>query len=100
MGVFPLRVEEEKHRALRADVAVSGGVPSHEQLIVPKAKLAAPQIATSFVLGASLECLDLHCRAVLREPSRLRRDQFCALIPRLPRSPPGAFKSHAFARRA
>lgn len=39
-----VRVEHELHRSLRADRALGGGVPAHEDLVVPEAKLSAPVV--------------------------------------------------------
>ena len=100
VGVLALGVEHEVHGALGADVAVGGGVVAHEDLAVPEAELAAPEVAAAFVLGAALERLDLDGRAVLREADGLGGDQLLAFVEGLPGGPPGAVELDAVARDA
>ena len=65
VGVLALGVEHEEHGAFGADVAVGGGVVAHQDLAVPEAQLAAPEVAAAFVLCAALERFDLDGGAVL-----------------------------------
>ena len=90
VGVLALGVQHEEHRALGADVAVGGGVVAHQDLAVPEAQLAAPEVAAAFVLGAALEGFDLDGGAVLGESDGLGGDQLLAFVEGLPGGPPGA----------
>src|SRR5512132_3459666 len=51
-GADAVGVHDEVHGALGANRAVAGGVPAHQDLVVPQAKLAAPQVA-AFLDGAA-----------------------------------------------
>src|SRR5215207_977989 len=44
-GVDAVGMHDEVHRALGANRAVAGGIPAHQNLVVPQAKLAPPQVA-------------------------------------------------------
>src|SRR4029450_11861449 len=73
-GADAVGVEDEVHGALGADRAVAGGVPAHQDLVVPQTQLAAPEIAAFLDGPAASGGLDLDQLAVLVEMDRLRSD--------------------------
>ena len=89
LGVVAVGVHDEEHGALVADVVVGGGVPAHEDVVVPDAQFAAPEVVGDRLLGRELERFDADGLAELLEPDGLGGDD---LSPRerLPGGPPGA----------
>src|SRR3954453_3916986 len=100
VGVVALGVHDEIHGALAADVAVGGGVVAHQDLTIPEAQLAAPEVAAALVLRARIERLDVDRRAVLVEADGLGGDHLLAIVEGLPGGPPGAVERHALAAAA
>ena len=99
-GVDAVGVHHEVHGALGADRAVVGGVPAQQDLVVPQAKLAAPQVAAFLDWPAASGGLDLDQLAVLVEVDRLGPDVFDAASGGLPAGPPVAGEADAVARRS
>src|SRR5215207_11074441 len=99
-GADAVGVHDEVHGALGADRAVVGGVPAHQDLVVPQAQLAAPQVAAFLDRPAAGGGFDLDEFAVLVEVDRLGPDVLDAASGGLPTRPPVAGEAHAVAGRS
>src|SRR6266508_2242252 len=77
-------MQDEVHRALRTHRSIQGGVPAHEDLVVPQAQLTAPVVTAVLDINASGEGFQVDQLALLVEPNLLERDQFLAVLGRLP----------------
>lgn len=73
-------MDDEIHRALGPDRAIDRGVPAHQNLVIPQAQLATPQIAAFGDIPASVQRLELDAVAFLTHLDRLGCDQLVAVI--------------------
>ena len=80
--VLTVGVDAEEHGAHRADAGVCGGVPAHEDGVVPEAEFAAPEVA-AFVEGdvAAVLGVDLDQVAALAERDGLGREYVRRAVP-------------------
>src|SRR5512132_3493256 len=99
-GADAVGVHDEVHGALGANRAVAGGVPAHQDLVVPQAKLAAPQVAALLDRPPTSGGLDLDQLVVLVEMDRLGPDVLDATPGGLPTRPPVAREVDSMARRS
>src|SRR5437588_7090931 len=72
--VQAVRVQREVHDALGPDRAVAGGVPAHQDLVVPEPQLAAPVEAALFLAQSSGDGGDLEQFAFLLDLDLLGGD--------------------------
>src|SRR5918993_3065218 len=92
-------VHDEVHGALGADRAVAGRVPAHQDLVVPQAQLAPPQVAAFLDRPAAGGGFDLDEFAMLVEVDRLSPNVLDAASGGLPTGPPVAGQVDPVARR-
>src|SRR4029453_9526971 len=69
-GMDAVGVHDEVHGALGTNRAVAGGVPAHQDLVVPQAQLAPPQVAAFLDGPPASTGLDLDEFVVLVEGDR------------------------------
>src|SRR6266536_538127 len=79
-----LRMHDEIHGSFGADRPIVRRVPPHEDLVVPKTKLAAPEVAALFERPPSVERFDLDQFGPLAKANGLNSNVFYALSLRLP----------------
>src|SRR5215211_7723907 len=96
-GADAVGMHDEVHGALGADRAVAGRVPAHQDLVVPEAQLAPPQVAAFLDRPAAGGGLDLNQFAVLVEVDRLGPDVLDTASGGLPAGPPVAGEADAVA---
>jgi hypothetical protein len=83
-----VRVQHEVHRALGPDRALVGGVPAHQDLVVPQPQLAAPVEAALVFAQAPGDGGDLKQFAFLLDLDLLGGDLLVAATRGLPGRPP------------
>src|ERR1700731_1945839 len=86
--VQAVRVQHEVQRALGPDRAVVGGVPAHQDLVVPQPQLAAPVVAALFLAQPPGDGGDLEQFAFLLDLDLLGGDLLVSAARGLPGRPP------------
>src|SRR5580704_3440584 len=86
--VQAVRVQHEVHRALGPDRPVVGGVPAHQDLVVPQPQLAAPVVAAFCFAQSAGDGGDLEQVALLLDLYLLGGDLLVAVACVMIRRPP------------
>src|ERR1700746_3818028 len=86
--VQAVRVQHEVEGALGPDRAVVGGVPAHQDLVVPEPQLAAPVVAAFFLAQSAGDGGDLEQFAFLLDLDLLGGDLLVSAARGLPGRPP------------